>query len=197
VWSVMRSYVLAVTLAASLCPAESLPLSPPPSGTRACALDRTDTQALLFAVEDHAASIARHIDECKALRVTAGFNTKDHHVNYWENLIHPQVASIKDLLDQIMATDDIGVVRKIAPHAAALEEYTTAVIQLLVRARSGPNDRSYPEFLAAASQRAEQIVHLVEMFWNCAGAPMDVEAPPPARTSTDDAAAPLLYRVGY
>ena len=195
-WSVMRSYVLAVTLAASLCPAETL-LLPPPSGARACALDRTDTQVLLFAVEDHAASIARHVDECKALRVTGGFNTKDHHVSYWENLIHPQVVSIKDLLDQIMATDEVSVARKIAPHAAALEEYTTAVIQLLMRAGSGPNDRSYPAFLASASQRAEQIVHLVEMFWNCAGASMDVEAPPPTRTRTGDTAGPLLYKVGY
>jgi hypothetical protein len=192
----MRSYVLAVTLAASLCSAETLLLSEPPSGGQACALDRTDTQALLFAVEDHAASIARQIDECKTLRVTAGFNTKDNHITYWENLIYPQVASIKDLLDQVMATDDIGVARKIAPHATALEEYTAAVIQLLGRARMGPDDRSYPLFLAAASQRAEQIVHLIEMSWDCAGAAMDVGAPPPTRAGTDDATRRPVHTAG-
>jgi len=193
----MLSNVLAITLAASLCSAETLMLSEPPSGGQVCALDRTDTQALLFAVEDHAASIARQIDECKTLRVTAGFNTKDNHITYWENLIHPQVASIRDLLGQLMATDDIAVARKITPHAAALEEYTAAVIQLLVRAKMGPDDRSYPLFLAAASRRAEQIVHQVEMFWKCAGASMDVEAPPPTRAGTDDATRRPLYRAGH
>ena len=184
-------FVLALTLAASPGSAESLPTAGP-----ACVLNRTDTQALLFAVEDHAAGIARQIDECKTLRGAAGFNTKDNHITYWENLIHPRVATIRDLLAQIVATDDIGVVRKIIPHAAALEEYTTAVIQLLGRATMGPDDRSYPLFLAAASQRAEQIVHLVETFWDCAGAAMDVEEPPPTRTGADDAAGKAFFQGG-
>lgn len=180
---VILSYVLAMTLAASPGSAQSLP-----TGGPACVLNRTDTQALLFAVEDHAAGIAREIDECKTLRGAADFNTKDNHITYWENLIHPRVASLRDLLDQIMATDETGLVRKITPHATALEEYTTAVIQLLGRATMGPDDRSYPLFLAAASQRAEQIVHLIERFWDCAGAAIDVEVPPPASADADDAA---------
>ena len=189
---VMLSYVLAITLATSPGSAESLP-----TGGSACVLNRTDTQALLFAVEDHAAGIARQIDECKTLRGGADFNTKDNHITYWENLIHPRVASIRDLLEQIVATDDIGVVRKITPHAAALEEYTAAIIQLLGRATMGPDDRSYPLFLAAASQRAEQIVHLIEMLSDCAGAAMDVEAPPPVRAGADDAARVPFYRAGH
>jgi hypothetical protein len=172
----MLPCVLATTLAAPLVSAQTL-LSPgAPASGRACALDRTDTKVLLFAVEDHAASIVRQIDECRTLPVGADSSAKDNHVAYWENLIHPQVASMRDLLDQLMATGDVGVARRISPHVAALEENTAAVIQLLVRGM-GPEDRSYPLFLAAASQRAEQIVHLAEMFWNCTRAPMDAEAP--------------------
>ena len=178
-WQVILFHSLAFTLIASTCLGQTEALSPsaPQEVLQGCSLDRGETAAILmFAVENHAVSIGSRITECEDLLRTSQWNTRDAHLTYWENLIHPKVASIRDSLDQVMSLSGGQGAETIAPHVAALEDYTATAIGLLTRSGKGPADDNYSLVLTAASQRAQRIVQLVEAFWTCDGVRAAVDA---------------------